>query len=232
MPTDQRPPDIIAARSRRRLRDLDIEPETVLIGFIGLTVFVVLAMGVWLFTRSSDVCAGGICAGAAPVGVARTSDGSAVAIHYLRCGTEAIGRIAVEPVGGGPPIWELRGTYRGSRSAFVAGQATDEMEETVMFSGLPPDRLQAVVEAGDTHVMEFERAELLRGFVLYEGFALTVDEFSQTARANGECEDWTPALGIGSARAIQIGLLVVAAVVGIGLALRYRPDPLRDRIEG
>lgn len=214
--------DILAARSRRRLRDFDFEPEILLIGLIGVLLFVVLAMGVWLFTRSSDVCAGGICEGAAPIGVARTSDGSTVAVHYVRCGTEAVTRVALESQATGNTLWELTGDYRGTNTVFVAGQATDEMLETVILEDLPTDGVVAVIEADERHEMAFDRVELLRGFVLYQSFALTGDEFVQTARANGMCPDWVPALGIGSARALQIGLLGLAAVVGIGWAVRYR----------
>ncbi len=216
--------DIIAVGARRRIRDLDIEPETLLIGFIGVLLFVVLAMGVWLFTRPSGACAGGICEGAEPVGIARTADGSAVAVHYVRCGNEAITRVAIESADTGQPLWELKGAYRGSRTAFVAGQATDELEETIEVGNLPADDLVAVIEGDSRHVAGFNRSELLSGFVLYQGFALTPDEFVQAARSNGECADWVPALGVGSARALQIGLLAAAAVVGIGLAVRYRPN--------
>ncbi len=223
-PTGDGSHDIIAAGARRRLRDLEVQPETILFVFIGVLIFVLLAMAVWLFTRPSDVCAGGICSGAEPVGIARTTDGSSIAVHYVRCGNEAITRIAIESATSGTTLWELAGSYRGTRTAFVAGQATDELEETVELGSLPSEDLVAIVEADLVHAVDFNRIELLRGFVLYEGFALTGDEFVQTAKANGACEDWVPALGVGSARALQIGLLAAAALVGGGLAIRYGPN--------
>lgn len=220
---------MIAAGPRRRITELDIEPEVLLVAFVGLMLVAVIGLAIWTFTTADGRCAGDACAEAAPIGISRTSDGSSIALHYLRCGDEAVTRIAIEEAEAGSILWELKGDYRGARIAFVAGQPTDEMTETVAFTDLPTTRLRAVVEAEETHERSFQRNELLAGYVLYEGFALTADEFVQIARTSGTCPDWVPALAVGPARALQLALLGMAAIAGTVWAVRMRPAARGER---
>lgn len=207
--------DVLPDRPGKILHWSVLEAQDVWIGVVVLLAVIAGAALIWSFTSGPECEA---CDDPVDrVAIGKNADGETMTIRFVPCGNEPVARVAIRDRQRGSVLWEGVAPEPSRQTVFIVGQLDEPFEETVAIpETLPPGDLEVILEADRDHEVEFTRLDLLSGFVFWDGFNWTADEFEDQVRAAGACEAWIPRLGNSAAGALRIAIIVLAiAVAGL-----------------
>ena len=151
------------------------------------------------------------------VAVGFTEDGSALVVHVVSC-DQQLNRLTLIRNIDDRVVWEVQGTVRHNRSAFVVGQTASPLQVSQPLETILQDdqRFRVEVLFDDVHGAEFLLRDIPPVGVLHQGIETTIEGFRDLVGRQwcGRQGRINLTGGLAAQLVILLGLLGVAATAG------------------